>query len=74
MVARRLKSGAAAYYWVLPTWAKRSGCMLQVEALGPDYALAKQRCDEVLTRSLMHGENGKASSIPIVHCLVLLTG
>jgi hypothetical protein len=48
MVVRRLKSGAAAYYWVLPTWAKRSGCTLQVEALGLDYALAKQRCDEVL--------------------------
>jgi len=48
MVARQLKSGAAAYYWVLPTWAKRSGCTLRVEALGLDYALAKQRCDEVL--------------------------
>ena len=48
MVVRRLKSGAAAYYWVLPTWAKRNGCALQVEALGLDYALAKHRCDEVL--------------------------
>jgi hypothetical protein len=48
MVARRLKSGAAAYYWVLHTWAKRNGCTLQIEALGVDYALAKQRCDEVL--------------------------
>jgi hypothetical protein len=48
MVARRLKSGATAYYWVLPTWAKRNGCALQVEALGLDYALAKLRCDEVL--------------------------
>jgi hypothetical protein len=48
MVARRLKSGTAAYYWVLPTWAKRSGCMLQAETLDLDYALAKQRCDEVL--------------------------
>jgi hypothetical protein len=48
MVARRLKSGTTAYYWVLPTWAKRSGCTLQVEALGLDYALAKQRCDELL--------------------------
>jgi integrase len=48
MVVRRLKSGATAYYWVLPTWSKRSGCTLQVEALGLDYALAKQRCDEVL--------------------------
>jgi hypothetical protein len=48
MVARRLKSGAVAYYWVLPTWSKRKGCPLQVEALGCDYAVAKQRCDAVL--------------------------
>ena len=48
MVVRRLKSGTAAYYWVLPTWAKRTGCTLPVEALGVDYGLAKQRCDEVL--------------------------
>jgi hypothetical protein len=48
MVVRRLKSGTVAYYWVLPTWAKRTGCTLQVEALGVDYALAKLRCDEVL--------------------------
>jgi len=41
MVVRRLKSGTAAYYWVLPTWAKRIGCTLRVEALGVDYALAK---------------------------------
>jgi integrase len=48
MVARRLKTGSIAYYWVLPTWAKRNGCTLQVEPLGVDYTSAKQRCDEVL--------------------------
>ncbi|MGA7582152.1 MAG: hypothetical protein WBW59_12795, partial [Pseudolabrys sp.] len=48
MVARRLKSGATAYYWVIPTWAKKNGCRLRIEALGADYANAKKRCDELL--------------------------
>jgi integrase len=48
MVPRRLRSGATAYYWVFPTWAKKDGCTLNIEALGTDYADAKKRCDEVL--------------------------
>jgi hypothetical protein len=48
MVPRRLRSGATAYYWVIPTWAKNNGCTLHIEALGTDYADAKKRCDEVL--------------------------
>src|SRR6266566_7551235 len=48
MVAKRLKSGATAYYWDVPTWTKKKGCTLGSEALGNDYASAKQRCDEVL--------------------------
>jgi hypothetical protein len=48
MVTRRLKSSAIAYFWILPTWAKRKGCILQNEPLGIDYANAKERCDEVL--------------------------
>jgi integrase len=48
MVARRLKSGATAYYWHIPSWAKRGGCALKIETLGTDYADAKKRCDELL--------------------------
>ena len=48
MVTRRLKSGATAYYWDIPTWAKMKGCTLKIEALGNDYAVAKNRCDELL--------------------------
>src|SRR5262249_25880966 len=47
MVAKRLKSGAVGYYWDVPSWAKTKGCRLGSEALGADYAIAKQRCDEV---------------------------
>jgi Phage integrase family len=52
MVTRRLKSGAIAYYWVIPSWAKRNGCPLVIEALGTDYADAKKRCDELLNPQL----------------------
>src|SRR3974377_2522875 len=48
MVARRRRSGATAYYWTIPGWAKRNGCTLEIEALGTDYAAAKSRCDELL--------------------------
>jgi hypothetical protein len=52
MVARRLKPGTVAYYWVVPTWAKQKGCGLEIEALGTDYAEAKRRCDELLNPQL----------------------
>jgi hypothetical protein len=48
MVPRRLKSGATGYYWDVPTWAKKNGCTLGIEALGTDYGDAKKRCDEIL--------------------------
>ena len=60
MVAKHLKSGVVAYYWDAPTWARRNGCPVAGEALGMDYALAKQRCDEVLNPQFdawrTHGE------------------
>jgi hypothetical protein len=52
MVARRLRSGATAYYWTIPAWAKQNGCTLAIEALGTDYAEAKSRCDELLNPQL----------------------
>ncbi len=52
MVTRRLKSGAIAYYWVIPSWAKRKGCHFKIEALGTDFADAKKRCDELLNPQL----------------------
>jgi hypothetical protein len=52
MVARRLRSGATAYYWTIPSWAKQNGCTLAIEALGTDYAEAKNRCDELLNPQL----------------------
>lgn len=31
---KRLKDGSTAYYWAIPTWAKRQGCPLAPHALG----------------------------------------
>jgi integrase len=64
MVARRLKSGATAYYWVIPTWAKKSGCILNIEALGNDYANAKKRCDELLNPQFDAWRKGEAIALP----------
>ncbi len=47
MVEKRLATGTA-YYWSLPTWAKDAGCPMAAEPLGPDYAAAKKRCDDLL--------------------------
>jgi hypothetical protein len=48
MRSKRLTSGAVAYFWEVPTWAKKRGCEMQNEALGTDYGEAKLRCDQVL--------------------------
>jgi len=34
--AKRLKDGSIAYYWAIPTWAKRQGRPLPPRALGQD--------------------------------------
>src|SRR5690242_444712 len=48
MTVKRLKSGAAAYYWSPPTRCRLEGCPISAEPLGTDYADAKRKCDEVL--------------------------
>jgi hypothetical protein len=44
---RPLASGWG-YYFKPPTWARRSGCPVQSEPLGTDYAIAVQRAETVL--------------------------
>jgi hypothetical protein len=48
MRAKRLKNGLVGYFWDAPTWARKRKCPVHAEALGTDYANAKQRCDEIL--------------------------
>jgi hypothetical protein len=63
MVSKRLKTGATAYYWDVPTWAKKKGCTLGSEALGGDYPVAKQRCDEVLNPQFDSWRVGGSASV-----------
>ena len=44
----RRRAARPAYYWKLPSWAKRAGCPMRSEALGNDYGEAKRRCDDIL--------------------------
>lgn len=48
MRPKRLKNGTVAYFWEVPSWARKRGCSMQNEALGADYGEAKLRCDQVL--------------------------
>jgi hypothetical protein len=50
MTAKRLSSGATAYYWAPPTRARKADCPVLPEALGTDYGTAKQRCDDILNK------------------------
>ena len=47
MIAKRLKSGQAAYYWNAKKSDIKSGFSLHREALGVDYASAKLRADQL---------------------------
>ena len=67
MVARRLKSGLIAYYWAGPSWAKRKGCKLAIEALGTDYADAKKRCDELINPQFDAWRNNEDVTLPSGH-------
>ena len=66
MEARQLVSGATAYYWKPPSWGRKRGCTLSAEALGTDYAGAKQRCDSVLNPSFDAWRSGKEQSVGLV--------
>jgi len=69
MVPRRLKAGGTAYYWDIPYWAKKHGCLLEFETLGTNYADAKKRCDELLNPQFdawrKHGEIAPTSGHPV---------
>jgi IS5 family transposase len=47
MLAKRLKSGQVAYYWNARNADIKSGFSLHREALGTDYAIAKNRADQL---------------------------
>jgi hypothetical protein len=57
------KDGSTAYYWKVPTWAKKGGFPLNSEALGTNYGTSKQRCDDVLNPQLDAWRRADSSSV-----------
>jgi hypothetical protein len=47
-VERKPTGAGWAHYWHIPKWAKDSGCPIDSEPLGLDYAAAVKRAEEVL--------------------------
>ena len=45
---KALKSGQYAYFFEPPTWARKQGCHVRAEALGTEYAAARDRAEQVL--------------------------
>jgi hypothetical protein len=43
-----LKTGTWAYFFDLPTWARKAGCQLANEPLGTEYAVAVERAETTL--------------------------
>jgi hypothetical protein len=43
-----LQDGRAAWFFEPPTWARKAGCPVKAEALGPDYDAARERVDTLL--------------------------
>jgi hypothetical protein len=54
---------AWAYFFEVPTWAKRQGCPVTSEALGTDYAAACSRAEDVLLPQLDSWRTGGRSDL-----------
>jgi hypothetical protein len=58
-----LRSGQWAYFFEVPTWARKAGCQLANEALGTDYAAAVRRAEDVLLPQLDSWRTGGLSDL-----------
>jgi len=64
---KRLKDGSIAYYWAIPTWAKRQGCPMPPCALGRDRHaafVAAERLNVAFERWRKSRNRGKPATIP----------
>jgi len=48
VLRKPLKHGVWAYFFNVPTWARRAGCKLKNEPLGSDYDAAVERVEKIL--------------------------
>jgi hypothetical protein len=47
-VRRKALKGGWGYFFDLPTWARKDGCLIEAEPLGTDYVAAVERAETVL--------------------------
>jgi hypothetical protein len=67
-VERRWTKSGWTYHFHVPTWAKRAGCPMHTEALGPDINAAIRRAETVLLPSFDAWRSGdtKTATTPVV--------
>ena len=67
-VERKPTAAGRAYFFHVPTWAKRAGCTFHSEALGLDYSAAVKRAEEILLPAFDAWRSGdtKTAAAPAV--------
>jgi hypothetical protein len=59
-----LKGGGWAFFFNVPTWARKKGCPLENEPLGAEYDTAVQRAEKVLLPAFDSWRTGGADATP----------
>jgi hypothetical protein len=64
VLRKPLKGGGWGYFFNVPTWARKAGCPVHNEPLGPDYEAAVQRAETVLLPAFDSWRSGGADAGP----------
>lgn len=67
---KRLSNKQLAYFFEIPTWAKKAGCTVESKALGTDLALAVEEAEGVLLKQFDSWRTGGASDMTPVRATV----
>src|SRR5712675_666409 len=62
-VERKPTAAGRAYFFHVPTWAKRASCPLHSEALGLDYSIAVKRAEDILLPAFDAWRSGDAKAL-----------
>jgi len=63
-VLRKPTKGGWAYFFNVPTWARKAGCPVNNEPLGTDYAAAVERAEMILLPAFDSWRSGGATDAP----------
>ena len=63
VIRKPLRSGGCGYFFNVPTWAKRAGCLVRSEALGTDHAAAVERAETILLPAFDAWRAGGAADV-----------